>query len=596
MNEPIDDDMRWLDPQRARRTVVVVDVVESVRLMQADEAGVIERWRRFVNEVRTRLLPAHQGRMVKSLGDGLLLEFVHALPAVQTAIDMHLAIQRQNQGRERDAWMQLRIGAHVADVVIDGDDIYGSGVNLASRLASLAGPGETVASAELRDGLTDGLDASIEDLGECYVKHLEQPVRAYRIGPAGALPVVLPAAAPLAPLRPTVAVIPFATQGSEAEHWVVGEVLADEIIASLSQTQSLNVISRMSTTVFSQRAAAASEIAAVLGANYLLSGRAIVSGRHLRVIAELSELPGGRVVWADRLLGDIGGLWAADEALISTIVLQVSGAILQHELERAETHALPSLRSYSLMLGSIALMHRSSAAEFDSARRMLDHLIDRDRRHARPHAWLANWYALRVTQSRSDAPQSDTQQAFASAQRALERDPRCALALAIDGVLHLNLHKDVLTARERLDAALESNPNEALAWLFRGILHAFAGEGEPAEQASARALSLSPVDPMRHYYDSLAATAALGAQHYPRAIELAQRSLRANRMHPSTYRALAIAQSMAGQHEQAQRSVAQLLQLTPGYTAGQFRVVSGFSAGPLGGVFADALREAGLPE
>jgi tetratricopeptide (TPR) repeat protein len=311
---------------------------------------------------------------------------------------------------------------------------------------------------------------------------------------------------------------------------------------------------------------------------------------------ELAEAASGRVVWADRLRGDLHGVWAAEDEMIATIVSEVGAAVMQRELERASAHALPTVQSYSLLLGAIALMHRSSSAEFDTAKAMLEHLIDRDRRHARPYAWLANWHALRVTQSRSDTPQRDTRHAFEHAQRALDRDPRCALALAIDGVLQLNLRKDVATARARLDAALESNPNESLAWLFRGILHGFAGEGAPAEEASARALMLSPVDPMRHYYDSLAASAALGARNYLRAIELAERSLRANRMHPSTYRALAIAQSMAGQIDMARNSVAQLLRLTPDYSVGQFREVSGFSAGPLGGVFADALQAAGLPE
>lgn len=596
MNSNDAGDLPWPLPQHARKVIVVVDVVESVRLMQAHEADVIDRWRRFVNEVRAQVLPAHGGRLVKSLGDGMMLEFTLAPAAIRAAIDMQTAVQHYNQGRAGDAWLRLRIGAHVAEVVIDDDDIYGSGVNLAARLTTLAGPGEIVVSAALRDELTDGLDAAVEDLGECYMKHIEQPVRSFRIGAAGPEPVVLSAALQPAPLRPTVAIIPLRALNSEAEHQLVGDALADEIIAALSKTSALNVISRMSTTVFKGRPDAPSQIAARLGANYLFSGSFQVSGQQLKVIAELAEAATGRVVWADRLLGDVRGMWAAEDELITTIVAQVSAAIMQRELERASSHALPTVQSYSLLLGAIALMHRSSYAEFDTAKAMLEHLIDRDRRHARPHAWLANWYALRVTQSRSDSPQADTQRAFGHAQQALDRDPHCALALAIDGVLQLNLRKDVATARARLDDALESNPNESLAWLFRGILHGFAGEGAPAEEASARALMLSPVDPMRHYYDSLAATAALGARHYERAIQLAERSLRANRMHPSTYRALAIGQAMAGQLDKARVSVSQLLTLTPGYTSGQFRVTSGFSTGPLGDTFADALHAAGLPE
>ena len=596
MSQPIDDDAEWPQLRRERRAIVVVDVVESVRLMQADEAGVIDRWRRFVNLVRTQVLPAHAGRMVKSLGDGLLLEFATVPPAVQAAIDIQAAIGRHNGDRPDGDCIKLRIGVHFAEVTSDEQDIYGTGVNLAARLTTLAGPGEIVVSAETRDALADGLDASVEDLGDCYMKHIDAPVRAFRVGPAGPLPVIAPSAPEPGPTRPTVAVIPLGLLGQEAGHQLIGDALADEIIAALSKTQALNVISRMSTTVFKGRPDTPAQIATHLGANYLISGSVQVSGHQLKVMIELVEAPGGRIVWADRLLGDLRAVWAAEDSMISTIVSEVSAAIMQHELGRASSHALPTVKSYSLLLGAIALMHRSSPAEFDTSKAMLDHLIDRDRRHARPYAWLANWHALRVTQNRSNAPQVDVQLAFEHAQRALDRDPQCALALAIDGVLQLNLRKDVATARQRLDAALESNPNESLAWLFRGILHGFAAEGVPAEQASARALMLSPIDPMRHYYDSLAASAALGAGHYARAIELAERSLRANRMHPSTYRALAIAQSMSGHMDQARCSVSSLLALTPGYTASQFRVVSGFSAGPLGQVFGDALVAAGLPE
>lgn len=595
MSEPIDDDEAWPVLQRARRAIVVVDVAESVRLMQADEAGFIERWRRFVNQVRHRLLPAQGGRMVKSLGDGLLLEFAAVPAAVQAAIAMQHAIEALD-GRPADAMrLRLRIGLHLADVISDEHDIYGTGVNLAARLATLAGPGEIVASAEARDALTDGFDAAVDDLGDCYLKHIDAPVRAFRIGPPGPLPAVAAPAPPPGPTRPTVAVIPMRTLGAQPDPRMIGDALADEIIAALSKTQALNVISRMSTTVFKQRDDGPAAVAACLGADYLVSGSVQVSGQQIKLMVELVEAPGGRIVWAERLLGDLRGVWAAEDPMIATIVAEVGAAIMQHELRRASSHAMPTVKSYGLLLGAIALMHRSSTSEFDTSKAMLEHLIERDRRHARPYAWLANWHALRVTQNRSATPDIDTRLAFENTQRALDRDPHCALALAIDGVLQLNLRKDAATAKARLAAALDANPNESLAWLFQGLLHAFAGDGEPAEQASARALMLSPVDPMRHYYDSLAASAALGARHYARAIELAQRSLRANRMHPSTYRALAIAQSMSGQLDAARASLHDLLQLTPGYTVSQFRAVSGFSVGPLGHVFADALQAAGLP-
>ena len=586
---------QWPTYRRAARTVVVVDVVESVRLMEQNEEDTVHRWQAFVGEVVTRLLPQHGGRLVKSLGDGLMLEFEAVPPAIQCAIAMQAAIAQANQGRPAEQWMCLRVGAHVADVIVDEHDIYGSGVNLAARLTTLAGPGEIVVSADLRDGLTDGLDADVEDLGECHVKHVQHMVRAYRVGSVGPDPRVSVVRAVHPDLRPTIAIIPFRARTREAADQVVGDALADEVIAALSKTAALNVVSRLSTSVFKNRDAPLIEVATRLGATYVLSGHVVVSSNRLRLTIELAEAGTGSVVWADGLSGDTRELWEPNDVLIATIVSRVSQAIIEREVERTGSQSMPTLQSYSLMLGAITLMHRTAAADFSRAHDMLEHLVERDGRHPRPHAWLANWYALKVTQGQTNTPGDDTRRALQHAHDALERDPQCSLALAIDGALQINLLKDLVAAESRFDAALASNPNEGLAWLFKAVMHAFKGEGALAEAASHRALTLSPLDPMRHYYDSLAATAALGALNYPRAIELAQRSLRANRTHPSTYRSLAIAQMLSGDPVAATETIRQLRELAADYTVAEFKVVSGFSAGPLKQLFADALESAGLP-
>ena len=173
----------------AVRTVVVVDMVESVRLIEQNEEDTVGRWQAFVAEVTAQLLPKQRGRLVKSLGDGLMLEFEDVPAAIGCCHLMHQAMQSLNQGHQKPQWMQLRIGVHVADVIVDELDLYGTGVNLAARLAGVAGPFETVVSAEARDRLTAGLDAEIEDLGDCYLKHFPHAVRAYRVDkPSGFSP------------------------------------------------------------------------------------------------------------------------------------------------------------------------------------------------------------------------------------------------------------------------------------------------------------------------------------------------------------------------------------------------------------------------
>jgi tetratricopeptide (TPR) repeat protein len=241
-------------------------------------------------------------------------------------------------------------------------------------------------------------------------------------------------------------------------------------------------------------------------------------------------------------------------------------------------------------------MHRLSRQDFDRARQMLQTLIDRAPRLAVPHAWLAKWHVLRVQQGWSEDPRAQRRQALECTQRSLEADPGCALALTIDGLVHTNLLKRLDIAEEKYAAALHANPNESLAWLLKGTMHAFRGEGKLAIEGTRRALRLSPLDPLRYYYDSLAATAALSAGHYERAIELAQRSLRANRTHTSTLRAMAIAQWQLGREDDARQVVAELRRLEPGLTVSAYLERSPSSEYETGKIWSRALHNAGLPE
>ena len=289
---------QWPMFRRAARTVVVVDLVESVRLIEQDEEDTVRRWQAFVGEVVTRLLPPHGGRLVKSLGDGLMVEFEAVPPAIQCAIAMQTAISQSNQGRPTDRWMCLRIGAHVADVIVDERDIYGAGVNLAARLTTLAGPGEIVVSADVRDGLTAGLDAELEDLGECYLKHMQSTVRAYRVGAAGVAPVIDKIPNQPAGLLPTIAVIPFAARTTDPAHAALGDALADDIIAALSQTSAVQVISRLSTSAFRDGHHGLEDVRTHLRAAYVLSGAYSVLADEVKLHVELSDTRDKAVLWA----------------------------------------------------------------------------------------------------------------------------------------------------------------------------------------------------------------------------------------------------------------------------------------------------------
>jgi tetratricopeptide (TPR) repeat protein len=244
------------------------------------------------------------------------------------------------------------------------------------------------------------------------------------------------------------------------------------------------------------------------------------------------------------------------------------------------------------------MMHRTSFNEFDRARQMLEHLIERSRRQPVPHAWLAKWYVMKASQGWSADPAREARLALDATQRALDADSNCALALTIEGMVQSNLLKDLDAARQRHQLALETNPNESLAWLFTGIMHAFKGEGSGALAACERAIRLSPLDPLRYYYDSLASAAAIAAGQYPVAIKYAKRSLQANRMHLSSYRSLAIAQSLNGDMPDAQATVSTILKLEPGFSIRHFvgRYPGAATAPDYTAHLAQALRSAGLPE
>ncbi len=582
---------------RVRRAILVVDIVESVQIMQRHESEVIERWLRFVDEVSHQVLPALGGRLVKSLGDGLLLEFGSASQAGAAAAELHARIASGAVGS--GAGLQLRCGIHVADIVVDQLDIFGSGVNLAARVGCLAGPGQTVISAAARDEIVLGLDAELEDLGECFVKGLDEPVRAFRVQPAAPWQVPAPrAAAPEGELRAMVAVLPFEARlgGGTGAEAALGDWVAEGTILLLSRAPTMRVVSRLSSAAFQGRRMPLRDMAACLGADYVLSGTYRSAGADVELMAELAEGRRGEVVWAERITTSVPDLLAADSQALAALVHGVQTAVLATEFGRSLLQAPPNLKSYSLQLGAISMMHRSGRDDFDRAAQQLQHLIERHPRLAAPRAWLAQWYVLRVTRGLVADTAAEVAQALDQVRRALDVDPNCSLALSMRGFVECHMLRDLDRAWSTLNAATDLNPSDSLAWLFKGVVQSLWGQGQGALDMVLEAQRLSPLDPLRYYYDALSAPAALAAGRLELAAEFAQRSLRANRAHSPTWRALVIAQSELGRLEQASDSLAQLRLLEPGLTVQSYLARSPAGANDTRRRYAEALRRAGLPD
>lgn len=589
------EDVGWPELQRARRAIVVVDVVESVRLMQQHETDVINRWRRFVNEVQTQVLPKHGGRLVKSLGDGMLLEFESVPGAVAASLSLQQRVAAHNIGRECSAAVQLRVAIHVSDVVIDELDIYGAGVNLTARLASLAEPAQVIVSSQVRDQLIDGLDATLIDLGECFLKHIDQPVRAWRLTPTCALEALTPTAIAPAEWRTALAIVPFRCVSESAERPGLARVLTEDLARSLSANTMLRVVSTLSTQSLAARALTAREIGALLNVGYVVSGSIETRNGHVRLSVELADAQSELSLWSGLASQTLVALDDPSCDTIDRIAHTIARKVTDAVLFGATQRPMPNLDSSALLLSSVVWMHRMSNQDSERSKRALDYLSDRHPRAAEPHAWAAKWHMLRVAQGWSRPHDQDADRARDHLKRVLDSKPDHALALAIEGHTLAYEFADLSAAALLLDAALKSNPSEPLAWLFLSNLFANRGEGTKAMAAARSALALSPLDPTRFMFDMFAAYAALSAGEHEHALSFAEASMQANSLHAPTYPLLIIARMLAGRPVEARALVAHYVARVHG--ASVQRYASRHRGPPeMVALYADALRAAGVPE
>jgi len=561
-------------PLQQHKVVLVVDLVESVRLMAGNEAAVVERWQGFMR-FASNCVPKHRGRLVKSLGDGLLAEFDEASDAVQTAMALHSHFIPVNKTLHPNEQMHLRAGINASQLYVGEHDVYGHGVNLAARVASLAGPDQIVVTASVRDALVDGMDGDVEDMGESYLKHWPEPVRTWRVWPAdrvgdgaarskGALPVQ-------EDLRPSIAVIPFDCHPPSPEHQVVGELIADGVITQLSREGQLRVISRLSTTALRGRQVTLGNIHHLLAASFVLSGSYSVLGGKVVINAELSDARRNDVVWADRVVGTVDDLLQMESQLIHQLTDASTQALMSCTIRRAMVLPVPHLDSNALLLGGIAMMHRSTARDLDRSRELLDAVTERHGRVATPWAWMAKWHILNVVQGRSaDAP-TEFRRAIDIADRALDLEPQSSLALAIKGHLLCHLGVDLDKSRDLLLLATELNPNDHTAWLYAGFWSTMWGNPADAVRESERALALSPLDPQRFFIEMLVAHAYHAANDLEKTIEMCNRSLRRNHCYLATLRLLMTAMYEAEKTNEARQVLATIQALQPGLTLASFR-------------------------
>jgi adenylate cyclase len=585
-------------------TIVFVDVVESVRHVQRDEASSIQRMRALMQHA-ANLVVHHQGKVIERLGDGLVLRFDAVPAAVQCARALHQLAEDEGAPRPEVERLQLRVGVHCAPIWSDASGLYGMGVSLTARVAAMGGPGDTVLTAAARDRMVAGLDLDLQDLGMCYLKHVDEPQRLCRIRPARPMSKALAhAIAARMKTRPTLAVLPFVMEEKLHRGPValgISDIIRHQLTAQFSLTPMLHVISALSAAAFRQGEASVSTLYKTLGADYLLKGRVCrsqggsIGNERLGVAAELWRQGSDEPIWADVIQSKTKDVLSAQSELIGGMVQIVSHRILAVEQRLWRVgQSLPNLASHTLYLGAVDLLHRFSLADFDRARLMLLALAERAPRHPDPPAWLARWHVFRVVQGWTDDSMRDSAEALSYSERALDRDPQSALALTMAGSVHAGVKRDPAKAQGFYEQALAVDPNDSMAWVMSGVSSGFLHRPEESLSAGEMGLGLAPLDPLRFYYESLAATSAVYARDYMRAIELADRAISGNRGHGSSYRAKAIAQAMSGDAASASHTISALLAVEPGSSLRQFwdRV------GPKNeqkAEYARALAEAGLP-
>lgn len=583
--------------------IMVLDVAESGKLIKRDMEEYVRRWEAFVGEGARPHLSDSRCLRTKSLGDGLRLLMHEPADALAAAADFLHYWDRDNLKEGSTLPFALRIGLHVDRVMLGSIDFHAPGVNHCTHLLGTIQPQEIVATADFVDRVSPVFDFDIEDLGYCNLKHADELVRAFRLRPLDR-PRVAPVLNPdHTPLEPVIAVIPFSSRGGEPEPHVIGEFLADGVIARLSRSRQLRVVSRLSSSAFKDRAANLGETGARLGADYILSGSyhvAIRAGTSLdasriTVNWELGEARTGTALWGGELASTLADLYSPDCEIAGGVAAEAHRHICDHEAGRTRHWPIPNLESYSLMIGGIWRMHRATGAEFQETRQLFEAIVARHARISTPRAWLAQWYVLSATRGMSIDRDHDARTALDITRRALDANPDDALARATQGFVHCHLLKDLPAAQACCDAALTSNSNESLAWLYSGVIHAFEGRGREAVAATAEAMRLSPLDPQRYYFESLAATAAVSAHDYAQAEALARSSIRLNRMHSSTWRMLTVALVHQGKMVEARKALGELLRLEPDLTASRYLARMPNGELETGREWARAMKEAGLP-
>jgi adenylate cyclase len=477
--------------ERRLAAIFAADVAGYSRLIGADEEGTIVRFQAHRRELFDPKIAEHQGRIVKTTGDGFLVEFASPVRAVRCAIEVQQGMADRNADVPEDRRIEFRIGVNLGDIVVEDGDIYGDCVNVAARLEGIAEPGTVYISRAVREFIQERAEIVPEDLGEKILKNISAPVRVYRIAPLG-LPWRAAAAEPPAvPAKPSIAVLPFMNMSSDVEQEFFSDGMTEDLITDLSKVSGLFVIARNSSFAYKGRSVKVQDIARDLGVRFVLEGSIRKAGNRVRITAQLINAIDGGHLWAERFDRDVTDIFETQDEVVEKIVAALSVTLTKREEERISRRGTSSLKAYEFWLRAREAMSRTTRESVAEAKALHGKAIEEDPRFAAAHAGLALAGISDYASGWSTDPDQTLDEAERWARRALELDAQEPVScMALGNVLLWRRQHDAALAQFNQMIAID--PNFAQGHMAKGLGLMYAGQPAEALESFAYAMRLDP--------------------------------------------------------------------------------------------------------
>ena len=474
---------------RRLAAILAADVAGYSRLMGADEEGTLERLKALRRELVDPTIAKHKGRIVNTTGDGLLVEFASIVDAVRCAVQVQQAMSERDAGAGRDNRIELRIGINLGDVIVEGDDLYGDGVNIAARIEALADAGGVFVSNTVYDHVRDRLPFVFEDLGEKQVKNIARPVRVYRVRDLASKAAPPPTL--LLPDKPSIAVLPFANMSGDPEQEYFADGMVEEIITALSRIRSLFVIARNSSFTYKGQAIDVKQVGRELGVRYVLEGSVRKAGSRVRITGQLIDAATSAHLWADRFDGLLQDVFDMQDQVASSVAGVIEPALQAAETARSAGRSTTDLTAYDLYLRGYAMV-MSRSGQTPEALLLIEQAIARDPGYGPALAWGAFCCARLMIDGESQDLPGDRQKGIDFARRALKvaGDDPAIIANAAEALAYFG--EDIGTMMTLVDRSLALNPNFARGWHVSANIRFWGGYPDTAIEHAGMALRLSP--------------------------------------------------------------------------------------------------------